>query len=93
MSQRVGYNPRLQKRYCRLTTSEVFVRRASGLVRNLNAWDVLWFNLLWMAPMAITVYGIWAEQLFPGTDLPLTALLSIPMSLIVGISFRALRRF
>lgn len=71
----------------KLGEKDVFVRRASGLVRTLNAWDVMWYNIVWMAPMAITVYGIWAQQLFPGVDLPMTAVISVFISLVIGVFY------
>lgn len=66
---------------------EVFVRKASGLVRNISAWDAMILNIMVMAPTAIFVYGVWASALYPGVDLPMTALLAIPISIIVGLFY------
>ncbi|MCS7096731.1 MAG: APC family permease [Nitrososphaerota archaeon] len=66
---------------------EVFVRKASGLVRNISAWDAMVLNIMVMAPTAIFVYGVWASALYPGADLPMTALLAVPLSIIVGLFY------
>lgn len=68
-------------------TKEVYVRKASGLVRNISAWDAMIFNMMVMAPMAILVYGVWASVVYPGVDLPTTALLAIPISIVIGIFY------
>ena len=67
--------------------SEVFVRRASGLIRNISAWDAMIFNIMVMAPMAILVYGVWASVIYPGADLPTTALLAVPISIVIGLFY------
>jgi len=66
---------------------EVYVRKASGLVRNISALDAMILNIMVMAPTAIFVYGVWASAIYPGVDLPMTALLAIPLSIIVGLFY------
>ncbi|MHA1581347.1 MAG: APC family permease [Candidatus Baldrarchaeia archaeon] len=66
---------------------EVHVRKASGLVRNISAWDALVYNILVMAPTAVYVYGVWALALFPGVNLPLTALIAIPVCTVIGLFY------
>ncbi|MGQ9459830.1 MAG: APC family permease [Candidatus Bathyarchaeaceae archaeon] len=66
---------------------EVYVRKASGLVRNISALDAMILNIMVMAPTAIFVYGVWASAIYPGADLPMTALLAIPLSIIVGLFY------
>jgi amino acid transporter len=66
---------------------DVYVRRASGLIRNVSALDAMVFNIMVMAPMAILVYGVWASVIYPGAHLPTTALLAIPISIIIGLFY------
>jgi len=68
-------------------SGEVYVRRASGLIRNISAFDAMIFNIMVMAPMAILVYGVWASVIYPGAHLPATALLAIPISLVIGLFY------
>ncbi len=65
----------------------VFARKASGLIRSISGRDALIYNIVFMAPMSVFIYGIWASVTFPGTDLPLTALLCIPLAVIIGLFY------
>lgn len=56
-------------------------------MRSVSARDALVHNVVFMAPMAIMVYGIWALQLFQGVNLPITALIAIPIAIICGIFY------
>lgn len=67
--------------------NKVYARKTSGLVRSLSAGDALLYNVLFMAPTAVLVYGVWALQLFPGVHLAATALIAIPISIIVGMFY------
>ncbi len=67
-----------------MATTEYFARKASGLARNVSAWDALVYNIMWMAPLGTWIYGIWASTLFPGADLPTTVLISEVVALVVG---------
>ncbi|MEM3488836.1 MAG: hypothetical protein QXV24_05375 [Nitrososphaerota archaeon] len=66
---------------------DVYVRRASGLIRNISAFDAMIFNIMVMAPMAILVYGLWASVIYLGAHLLATALLAIPISLVIGLFY------
>ncbi|MFX0197647.1 MAG: APC family permease [Candidatus Hodarchaeota archaeon] len=70
-----------------MSEAEPFVRKTSGLVRSLSAWDAMIVNILFMAPTAVFVYGIWGAGLWPGVHLPATALIAIPISIIIGFFY------
>lgn len=65
----------------------VFVREATGLVKTVSAKDALIFNLMWMAPLGTWIYGIWADNLFPGADLPTTVLIAEIVAVVVAIFY------
>src|SRR5438034_1316365 len=58
-----------------VATGDAFVRRSSGLVRNISARDALILNVMFMAPTAIFVYGVWGAGSYPGINLPAMALI------------------
>jgi len=64
-----------------------FARTSSGLVRSVSAWDAMIHNICFMAPMAVMVYGVWSMELFSGVNLPLTALIAIPIAILCGIFY------
>jgi len=65
----------------------VYARRTSGLIRRLSAWDAMIYNVVFMAPTAVFVYGIWALLIYPGTDLPITAIVSAIISIPIGLFY------
>lgn len=67
--------------------TKVFARKASGLVRQISGWDALIYNIVFMAPMAVFLYGIWASISFPGSILPITSLISIILAIEIGLFY------
>jgi len=45
------------------------------------------YNVVFMAPTAVFVYGIWALLTYPGTDLPITAIVSALISIPIGLFY------
>jgi amino acid transporter len=65
----------------------LFARKTSGLIRSISGRDALIYNVVFMAPMSVFIYGVWASVTFPGTDLPLTALMCIPLGIVIGLFY------
>ncbi len=66
---------------------KIYVRRSSGLVKEISAWDALVYNVLIMAPTAVFVYGVWALGIFPGVHLPTTVFLAMAISIVIGLYY------
>jgi amino acid transporter len=76
------------KEYCKMTPSEIFVRKASGLARTISAWDALVMCILIPGIYWPWVYQMWAVGLFgPGVYMPLSALLAILMMIPNGLMY------
>lgn len=65
----------------------VYARKTSGLIRGLSSWDVMIYNVIFMAPTMAWVLGIWALLAYPGTDLPTTAVISIAIAIPIGLFY------
>ncbi len=68
-------------------TENLFARRASGLSRAISGKEAFMYNILFMQPIGTWVFAIWASSLFPGVDLPTTALICIPIAVVVGLFY------
>jgi len=66
---------------------KMYVRRSSGLVKEISAWDALVYNVLIMAPTAVYVYGVWALGIFPGVHLPTTVFIAVAISIVIGLYY------
>ena len=66
---------------------EFFLRKASGVVRQISAWDALAGNVVWAGHMWAFIYIIGAAVLFPGVDLPITVLIVFPLVVLEIIPF------
>jgi len=61
-----------------------FVRDATGLTRSLTGGDALIGNMVGMGIGYLFVYGFFSELLFPGVNLPITALFAAVPGLIIS---------
>ena len=64
-----------------------FVRDATGLTRALTARDAMIGNMVGMGIGYLFVYGFWSELLFPGVNLPITALFAAVPGVIISFVY------
>jgi len=69
------------------STENLFVRKSSGLTRDISAWDALIFNVVVMCPQTAYIYGVWAAGFYPGVNLPLAVLMSVPVVIVIGLFY------
>jgi amino acid transporter len=67
--------------------ASMFVRDATGLTRQLGTKDALMFNLLNMGIPWTFFYLLFALELFPGVNLPLTVLIGYPLVVVTAIVY------
>jgi len=70
-----------------LEDQKFYVRKASGIVRSISAWDALTGNIVWSGHMWAFIYVVGASVLFPGVDLPITPLIVFPLIVLQIIPF------
>jgi len=67
-----------------------YLRKASGLVRNISATDALICNMTFMGFLFASYELTFGAGLYPGANLPLSFALVIPASLIVALTYALL---
>lgn len=67
--------------------SQVFIRNATGLTRQLSAKDVLMFNLLNMGIAWPLLYIFFAGAAYQGINTPITVLIGLPGNLVIALLF------
>lgn len=65
----------------------VFVRDATGLVRQLSTRDILMFNLLNMGLIWPMLYIYFAGSTYQGVYIPLTVLAALPLTLVIALMY------
>lgn len=66
---------------------KVFARDATGLTRQISAWDAFLGNVLAMGVSYFFVFAYFASLLFPGADLPYTVLVTLIPGIIVALLY------
>jgi amino acid transporter len=69
------------------STTPVFVRNATGLIRNISAWDALIANISFMGFMYAATALTFGAAVFPGAYLPVGVLLVLPASIVIGVMY------
>ena len=69
------------------TKSKIFVREATGLVRQLSTRDVLMFNLLNMGLIWPFLYIFFAGATYQGVYTPITVLVALPLTLVIALMY------
>jgi len=67
--------------------TKYYARAASGLVRQVTAFDVLTVNVVLMGIGYVFLYSMWAENLYPGVDLPSTVFIAILPSICIAVTY------
>jgi len=67
-----------------------YLRKASGLVRNISATDALICNMTFMGFLFASYELTFGAGLYPGANLPLSFLLVVPASLVVALTYALL---
>ncbi len=67
--------------------SQIFIRNATGLTRQLSAKDVLMFNLLNMGLAWPLLYIFFAGAAYQGINTPITVLIGLPGNLVIALLF------
>jgi amino acid transporter len=67
--------------------NKLFVRDATGLTRQISAWDAFLGNILAMGISYFFVFEFFATLLFPGVDLPLTVFVTLIPGVIVALLY------
>ncbi|MDA4130815.1 MAG: APC family permease [Thaumarchaeota archaeon] len=67
--------------------SQIFIRNATGLTRQLSAKDVLMFNLLNMGLAWPLLYIFFAGLAYQGINTPITVLIGLPGNLVIALLF------
>jgi len=67
--------------------TKYYARAASGLVRQITAFDTLTINIVLMGIGYLFLYSMWAENLYPGVDLPSTVFLALLPSLCIAVCY------
>jgi amino acid transporter len=71
-----------------LASARVFVREATGLVRNLSPLDALILGIVGITPGAnMTLFYLYITFLYPGANVAFSVLGAIPISLVFGATY------
>jgi amino acid transporter len=68
-------------------TKTVFVRDATGLTRQIGAWEAFLGNILAMGVAYFFVFEFFATLLFPGVDLPITVFVTLIPGVVVALLY------
>jgi len=70
-----------------MTSKQVFVRDATGLVRQLSASDVMMFNLLNMGLGWPLLYSFFGASSYPGVNLPLAVIVGLIPNFFIALLY------
>jgi amino acid transporter len=65
----------------------IFAREATGLTRQIGAWDAFLGNILAMGVSYFFVFAYFASLLFPGADLPITVFVTLIPGVVVALLY------
>ena len=69
------------------TDKKIFARDATGLTRQIGAWDAFLGNILAMGVSYFFVFAYFASLLFPGVDLPVTVFVTLIPGVVVALLY------